>query len=141
MWEAIYYEISMMTRKNFLMLSGIAVFFYGIFIYLPRDRANYRLKRVRIEANYEAETPGQLINIRRLYLPAGEEGIIRFVGYEIQYQAEIDNQVLKNKAFIPKNPDQEINRRLKEMMEGNTSVIIKYKIVDPGKNTVKLLDG
>ncbi|WP_099152350.1 hypothetical protein [Flavilitoribacter nigricans] len=139
MLDALRYEFSVMTWKNHLTLWGILLFCYGIWVYLPLDRANYRIKRAKQEANYTSETPGQLLSIRKLYLPAGERGIIRFVGHELRYKANMQGRIIEHTEIIPKNPDPDINSLLKSMMDGETRIIVKFPMQKNGKSLVKLI--
>ena len=139
MLDALRYELSVMTWKNHLMLCGILLFCYGLWVYLPQDRANYRTKRAKLEATYTGEAPGMLLSIRKLYRPTGDDGIIRFVGHVLRYRADIQGRVIENTEFIPKNPDPGINGLLKAMMEGETEIIVKFQLQKTGKNLVKLI--
>lgn len=140
MLDALRYELSVMTWKNHLMLYGILLFCYHFWVYLPKDRANYRTKRAKLEATYTGEAPGRLLSIRKLYLPAGERGIIRFVGHELRFRADIQGRVIEYTEIIPKNPDPGINGLLKEMMEWEREVTVKFLMDSIGNNKlVKLI--
>lgn len=140
MWEALKYEFSMMTLPNALKTILPILLLFGSWVYVPYYQSNYRQRRRKFEYTFDAETSGQIRNIRKLYYPAGEEGLIRLKGHEVTYQMTIGENSYQNILTIPRQVDPAINRRLAEWMEGETDALIRYQSNDPTKNTIKLID-
>ncbi|MCB0632370.1 MAG: hypothetical protein R2824_17490 [Saprospiraceae bacterium] len=140
MFESIRYELSMMSWKNYAALFGIFLLCLILWIYLPSRKSNYRQRREKLEVQYREEIPGSLLNIRKLYRPAGQDGQIRFTGHELHFQYEVDGHIWQNQEFIPKNPDREINGILRQLNDGNTSIWVKYHTAQPQQSIVKLVE-
>lgn len=139
MLEVLRYEFAMMNWKNLLQLTGTLALICFMWIGIPHIRANYAQKRARLEKRYDAETAGELLNIRKLYKPAGETGLMTWIGHEISYCFEADQRSMKNHSFIPANPDPVIRRQLRAMEAGKKELTVIFMEVNPGKNTVKLI--
>ena len=140
MWEDLKYDLSMMTLPNALKTLLPILLLFGSWIYVPFHRSSYRYRRKKFERTFDAETCGQIRSIRKLYLPAGEDGIIRLKGHEIIYQMTIDEIPYQNTLTISKQIDPAINRRLAQWIQGETDALIRYQSIDPTNNTVKLID-
>jgi|GEM_PF-5382417 len=140
MWEDLKYDLSMMTLPNVLKTFLPILLFFGSWIYVPYYKSNYRCRRKKFERTFDAETCGQISSIRKLYHPAGEDGIIRLKGHEITYQMTIDEISYQNTLSVPSQVDWAIHKKLAQWVKGETEALIRYQSNDPAKNTIKLID-
>lgn len=140
MWEAIKYELSIMdwrvSWKVFLAILLVG----GSWIYVPLRHARYRVNRKRFEQTFDAITTGQILFIRKLHQPAGEDGRVRLMGYQVHYTMMLHHQLYEREQYIPKTVDLGINQQIRQWMNGDTKALIRYQTDDPHHNTLQLID-
>ena len=140
MWEAIRYEFSMMDWKKSIQVFLPILLIFGSWVYVPIRQARYRANRKRFEQTFDSVVTGQVLFVRKLHQPAGDDGRIRILGYEVHFITTIEGEVIEKEQYIPKTVYPSLNQQIRRWMNGDTKALVRYQTGDPHRNTLQLVD-